>query len=258
MYEPPAYLSAMIIGGIAAIAAATCVALYGGAVRAGGGRRRAALFAGSAAVLLGGWLGASAVIAGHGWYDTRVNRVPWLAVAAVAFLAALLALRRIPVVARTLATAGMVRRLLLPHSFRVVGVFFLVYLALGHLPALFALPAGLGDITAGIAAPFVARGLGQGTGRRAAWWFNAYGVTDLVVASTLVPSRDTSCSTSPPRAPRSVNSRSRWSRRLPCRCCLPCTSRPCPCSAAPPGPRGPPPRSTTRLEIECGAAVQAG
>jgi hypothetical protein len=185
MYEPPAYLSAMIIGGIAAIAAATCVALYGGAVRAGGGRRRAALFAGSAAVLLGGWLGTSAVIAGHGWYDTRLHQVPWLAVAAVAFLAALLALGRIPVVARTLATAGMVRRLLLPHSFRVVGVFFLVYLALGHLPALFALPAGLGDITAGIAATFVARGLAQGSGRRAAWWFNAYGITDLVVASTL-------------------------------------------------------------------------
>ena len=185
MYEPPAYLSAMIIGGIAAIAAATCVALYGGAVRAGAGRRRAALLAGSAALLLGGWLGASAVIAGHGWYDTRLNRVPWLAVAAVAFLAALLVLGRIPVMARTLATAGMVRRLLLPHSFRVIGMFFLVYLALGHLPALFALPAGLGDITAGIAATFVARGLAQGSGRRAAWWFNAYGITDLVVASTL-------------------------------------------------------------------------
>ena len=34
MYDPPAYLSAMIIGGIAAIAATTCLALYGGAVRA--------------------------------------------------------------------------------------------------------------------------------------------------------------------------------------------------------------------------------
>ncbi len=185
MYEPPAYLSALIIGGIAAIAATTCLALYGGAVRAGGGRRRAALLAGSAAVLLGGWLGASAVIAGHGGYGTRLNQEPWLAVAAGAFLAALLALGRIPVMTRTLATAGMARRLLLPHSFRVVGVFFLLYLAFGHLPALFALPAGLGDIAAGVAAPLVARGLAQGTGRRAAWWFNAYGITDMVVASTL-------------------------------------------------------------------------
>ena len=76
-------------------------------------------------------------------------------------------------------------RLLSPHSFRVAGVFFLLYLAFGHLPALFALPAGLGDIAAGIAAPLAARKLAQGTGRRATLWFNAFGITDLVVAGTL-------------------------------------------------------------------------
>jgi hypothetical protein len=105
--------------------------------------------------------------------------------AAAGSLGALLALSRIPVVARALAAPGMRSRLLLPHSFRVAGVVFLLYLALGHLPALFALPAGLGDIAAGIAAPLVARRLAQGTGRRAALWFNAFGVTDLVVALTL-------------------------------------------------------------------------
>jgi hypothetical protein len=55
-----------------------------------------------------------------------------------------------------------------------------------YLPALFALPAGLGDIAAGIAAPLVARRLAQGTGRRhAALWFNAFGMTDLISALTL-------------------------------------------------------------------------
>jgi hypothetical protein len=49
MYNPPAYLWALIIAGVAAIAAMTCVALYGGALRAGLGRRRAALLAGAAA-----------------------------------------------------------------------------------------------------------------------------------------------------------------------------------------------------------------
>jgi hypothetical protein len=58
-------------------------------------------------------------------------------------------------------------------------------MALGHLPALFALPAGLGDIAAGIAAPLVAYRLARGTGRRAARWHNAFGMTDLVVALTL-------------------------------------------------------------------------
>ena len=94
-------------------------------------------------------------------------------------------LRRIPVVARALSAPAMVSRLELPHTPRVAGVAFLLYMALGHLPALFALPAGLGDIAAGIAAPLVARRLTRGTGRRAALWFNAFGMTDLVVALTL-------------------------------------------------------------------------
>jgi hypothetical protein len=181
MYDPPAYLWAITIAGPAAIAALTCVALYGGAERADLGRRRAALLAGAAAVLLGGWFTATALIAGHGWYHT----LPWFPVAVAGFLGTLLALSRIPAVARALAAPGMASRLVRPHSFRVAGVVFLFYLALGHLPALFALPAGLGDIAAGIAAPLVARRLAQGTGRRAALWFNAFGMTDLVVALTL-------------------------------------------------------------------------
>ena len=181
MYDPPAYLWAITIAGPTAVAVLTCIVLYGGGQRAGLGRRRAALLAGAAAVLLGGWLTATAVIAGHGWYHT----LPWLPVAAAGFLGLLLALSRIPVVARALAAPGMVSRLELPHTPRVAGVAFLLYMALGHLPALFALPAGLGDIAAGIAAPLVARRLAQGTGRRAALWFNAFGMTDLVVALTL-------------------------------------------------------------------------
>ena len=187
MYDPPGYLWAITIAGIIAIPAATCVVLYGGAVRSGLSRRRAALLAGGAAAVLGGWFTASAVIAGHGWYHARLGHgVPWLPVAAAGFLGLLLALRRIPVVARALTAPGMVSRLELPHTFRVAeGTAFLLIMFLGHLPALFALPAGLGDIAAGIAAPLVARRLVQGTGRRAALWFNAFGMTDLVNALTL-------------------------------------------------------------------------
>ncbi len=187
MYDPPGYLWALTIAGIIAIPAATCLVLYGGAVRDGLSRRRAALLAGGAAVVLGGWFSASAVIAGHGWYHTRLGQgVPWLPVAVAGFLGVLLALRQIPAVARALAAPGMVHRLELPHSFRIVeGSAFLLTMVLGHLPALFALPAGLGDIAAGIAAPLVARRLAQGTGRRAALWFTAFGMTDLVTALTL-------------------------------------------------------------------------
>jgi hypothetical protein len=187
MYDPPGYLWAIIIAGITAIPAATCVVLYGGAVRAGLRRARAALLAGGAAVVLGGWFTASAVIAGHGWYHTRLGHgVPWMPVAVIGFFGLLLALRRIPVVARALAAPGMASRLELPHSFRAAeGTAFLILMGLGHLPALFALPAGLGDIAAGIAAPLVASRLARGGGRRAALWHNAFGMTDLVVALTL-------------------------------------------------------------------------
>jgi hypothetical protein len=186
MYDPPSYVWAISIAEAIAFPAATCAVLYGGAMRAGLGRRRAALLAGGAAIVLGGWFAATAVIAGHGWYRTRLGHgVPWMPVAVVGFLGLLLALRRIPVVSRALTAPGMVSRLELPHLFRVAGVIFLLVMALGHLPALFALPAGLGDIATGIAAPFVARQLARGTGRRAALWLNAFGMTDLVVALTL-------------------------------------------------------------------------
>jgi hypothetical protein len=127
------------------------------------------------------------VIADRGWYHTKLGHgVPWLPVAVVGFLGLTLALSRIPVVARALRAPGMVARLELPHSFRAVdGLAFLIIMALGHLPALWALPAGLGDIAAGVAAPFVVRKLAGGAGRRAALWFNAFGMTDLILALTL-------------------------------------------------------------------------
>jgi hypothetical protein len=187
MYDPPGYLWALTIAGIVAIPAATCVVLYSGALRAGQSRARAALLAGVAAVVLGGWFTASAVIAGHGWYRAQLgHQVPWLPIAVAGFLGLLLALRRIPAVARALAAPGMASRLELPHGFRAFeGTAFVLMMALGHLPALFALPAGLGDIAAGLAAPLVARRLARGRGRRAALWFNAFGMTDLISALTL-------------------------------------------------------------------------
>ncbi len=186
MYDPPAYIWAITIAATAAMPAATCIVLYGGATRAGLGRRRAALLAGAAAAVLGGWFAATAVIADHGWYHTSIGHgVPWLPIAVAGFSGTLLALRRIPAAARALAAPGLASRLEYPHLFRVEGVAFLIIMALGHLPALFALPAGLGDIAAGITAPLIAYRLARGTGRRAARWHNAFGLTDLMLALTL-------------------------------------------------------------------------
>ena len=182
----PAYLWAIEFVGVAGIAAASCLVLYTGAIRAGAGRRRATLLAGGAAVVLGGWFSASAVIAANGGYQNQLGHgVPWLPVAAVGFLGALIALGRIPAVTRALSRPDMIGQLLVPHTFRVAGVVFLAAMALGRLPALFALPAGLGDIATGIGAALVARRLSRGTGRRGALSVNVFGLIDLVVALTL-------------------------------------------------------------------------
>ena len=187
MYDPPGYLWAITIAGMITIPGATSVLLYAGAQRSGQGRARAALLAAAAAIGLGGWFTASAVIAQHGWYRTQIGHgVPWLPVAAIGFLGTLLALSQAPAVQRALTAPGMVSRLELPHTFRVfAGLAFLIAMALGHLPALLAVPAGLGDIATGIATPLVARKVARGTGRRAGLWLNAFGFTDLVNALIL-------------------------------------------------------------------------
>jgi len=184
MYDPPGYVWALTLAGTTAILALTCVVLYGGAERAGLGRGRAALLAGASAVVFGGWFAASTAIAAAGSYHTQLGKqLPWLAIAPVSVLVALLATSRIPTVARALSAPDMASRLMLPHTFRAAGgLAFLITMGLGHLPALIALPAGLGDIAAGIAAPFVARRLARGTGHRGALWFEALGILDLLVA----------------------------------------------------------------------------
>jgi hypothetical protein len=187
MYDLPGYLWVLTLAGVIGIPAVTCAVLYRGAQRAGLGRERAVLLAGAAAVVLAGWYAASAAIAATGSYRTQLGKqLPWLPIATVGVLVVLLAATRIPPVARALSAPDMVSRLMLPHTFRVAaGLAFLITMALGHLPALLAVPAGLGDIAVGIAAPGIARRLAHGAGHRSALWFTALGITDLVVALAL-------------------------------------------------------------------------
>lgn len=67
---------------------------------------------------------------------------------------------------------------------RVVGVVFLILLAQHQLPAVFALPAGIGDILVGLGALVLARQFARGTRsvEATAIVWNLAGVLDLVVA----------------------------------------------------------------------------
>jgi hypothetical protein len=186
MYDLPSYIWALVVIGVIGIPATTIIVLYRGAIAAGLGRRTATAVAVVAAGVLGGWLLASGLVARAGVYHQASGQAaPWFGVAFAGTLLALLAATRIPLVARVLAAPGTPARLALPHTLRVVGVTFLLVMALGRLPAVFALPAGLGDIATGLAAPFVARRLAHGGGRRRAVWFNLLGILDLVVALSI-------------------------------------------------------------------------
>jgi hypothetical protein len=186
VYELPIYVWALVLTGAIGIPAATSAVLYRGAMAAGLGRRAATAITATAAALLGGWVVVSGLLAHAGVYSQDPGEVvPWLLVAFAVFLVALLLATRIPLVSRILADPGTPARLALPHTLRVVGVLFLIAMAQGHLPAAFALPASLGDIAIGLAAPFVALQLARGTGRIAAVRFNVLGILDLAVAVSI-------------------------------------------------------------------------
>jgi hypothetical protein len=151
-----------------------------------GGRRAAAAITATTAAVLGGWLVIDGLLARAGVYRLDPGEgVPWFLVTVAGTLISLLLATRIPLVSRILAAPGTPARLALPHTLRVVGVLFLIVMAQGHLPAAFALPAGLGDIAIGVAAPFVARRLARDSGHTGAVRFNVLGILDLVVAGII-------------------------------------------------------------------------
>src|SRR5215217_3098900 len=169
MYDLASYVWALVLAGVIGIPAATCAVLYRSAVAAGVGHRASTVVVVTAAAGLGGWLVVSGLLARAGVYRQDPGEVvPWLLVVFTATLTALLLATRIPIVSRIVADPGTPMRLALPHTLRVVGVLFLIVMAQGHLPAVFALPAGLGDIAIGVAAPFVALQLARGTGHAGA------------------------------------------------------------------------------------------
>ena len=89
----------------------------------------------------------------------------------------------------SLATSASLRRLLTRqanlirlHLWRLVGIVFLALMVDGQVPALWALPAGIGDILVAVTAPWVARDVDTPRGRRRAIIWNLFGIADLIVA----------------------------------------------------------------------------
>jgi hypothetical protein len=140
-----------------------------------------------AGTFLSVWLGAALLLAPS--VDTLQSRnsfylsplIPLFNLGAIGV--ALLAIRLSPALRRVLASASL-PALIGVQFYRVIGLEFVILLALGQLPAHFALPAGWGDIIVGLTAPLVALALARGarSGRALGLAWNVFGVTDLVVA----------------------------------------------------------------------------
>lgn len=182
----PAYLWVITYAEVIGIAGAVAFALYRGARAAGLSDRVSTRLGWGAALLFGAWLATTSLVASEGTYRSRVGHgVPWLPLAALGFFSLLLALTRVPLITRALTATGTRGRLMSPHSFRVAGIVFVIAMLLGKLPALFAVPAGFGDIAVGIAAAWVARKIRAGSGTQPLLWFTLLGIADLVSALTL-------------------------------------------------------------------------
>jgi len=179
----PIYVWAMVLAGLIGTTATICVMLWRGAPTAGVSRHSATRVAVVAGIVWGAWVLASGLLANAEVYRFQPTKAaPWIAVAMIVPLVAVLLSTRVPLVSRILDQPDALWRLTLPQFFRPVGVTFLVAMALGYLPAVFAIPAGIGDIAIGVEAVFIARNLRRGIVDRTTVWFNVLGLLDLVVA----------------------------------------------------------------------------
>ncbi|MGH9022317.1 MAG: MFS transporter [Acidimicrobiia bacterium] len=140
------------------------------------------------AAIVFGWLVAIVLLAREGAFASSPDR----RVPGVLFGIGLPVALGWVLLARWSAARRLVERVPLPwlmgvQLYRVVGAVFLFAFAQDLIPGEFALPAGLGDVAIGLAAPVVAYALlrrGE-RARRAAVTWNVLGIADLVVAVSM-------------------------------------------------------------------------
>jgi hypothetical protein len=166
----------VILGSTAAVVAALFTVLW--CERSTERDARVALLTGGVLSL---WAVVATVLAHRGVFQPRegesvppvgINLVVVLSAIAVA-LAGSMSLRRL-----LTRQANLIRL----HLWRLVGIIFLELMVRGQMPALWALPAGIGDILVAVTAPWVARHVNEPGGQRRAVIWNLFGIADLIVA----------------------------------------------------------------------------
>jgi hypothetical protein len=136
------------------------------------------------ASVLVGWFALAVGLAISGVYNGATSRIPTIQFGiTIPILIGCLMIWRWSAVSRLIDTVP--RQWVIAIQFyRVEGVIFLVLFAMHLLPGLFALPAGIGDVTVGLLAAAIAIGAtgGQQLNPRTVLRWNLLGIADLIVA----------------------------------------------------------------------------
>jgi len=131
------------------------------------------------------WMGATAIIGTLGLYEYQRDAFHLMIIVTVALPTAVYLLLFMMFSGIRKWTQSLnLAMLTLPHAWRTVGYTFLVLWFLKILPSGFAAPAGFGDFTVAILAPFVAVALWLQwhNAVRYAVWFHMLGAVDLILA----------------------------------------------------------------------------
>lgn len=180
----PTALTAFLVATTIALACVVLAGMSWSALAQPGSRR--VLFVSGSGVLA--WVAIALVLGGVGAFAaTSANYIPWIALGIVGPLVAGWRLFRRSAGIRGLVEPIPLAWLIGVQLYRTLGVVFLLAYADGLMPAAFALPAGIGDILVGLAAPIVAVGVARNLPRwrpyAVAW--NIAGIADLVLAVTM-------------------------------------------------------------------------
>jgi len=182
----PPFLPWFVIAGSVAMITSLLLILRSSLGRAGWPEPDRARALRAAAGVLIGWFAVAVALAAAGAYRGGPNRLPTIQYGLfVPVIAGVVLLWRSAAFGR-LIDAVPQHLLVGVQLYRALGVVFLILLAMGKLPGLFAWPAGTGDLLVGIFAPIVAvaylRSPSESGGLVRAW--NVLGLADLAVAVT--------------------------------------------------------------------------
>jgi hypothetical protein len=180
----PAYVAYTVLGGSLAILAALLLGLRLALARAAWPPEERASIWRKASLVLIVWFAAALTLSWLEFFRGGPDRIPTIEIGLlVPIIVGIIALWRSETVGR-IVDAVPQSWLVGVQVYRTIGVIFVLLLASGKLPGVFALPAGLGDVLVGISAPLVALLCAREAKRSAllvrAW--NAFGLLDLVVA----------------------------------------------------------------------------